>query len=147
MNDSGIRFREATWSADERAIADVRRRVFIEEQDVPEDLEWDGIDDECRHVLAFDGERAVATGRLVPGGKIGRMAVLPDYRHRGIGRDVLRRLMAMAREEGLSGCELSAQTSAMDFYAREGFRPTGGEFMDAGIPHRRMVMTFESEEG
>lgn len=144
MTESRIRIREASWSADEPTIAEIRRRVFIEEQEVPEELEWDGIDGDCRHVLAFDGELAVATGRLVPGGKIGRMAVLPDHRGSGIGIRVLRHLMEMAREEGLRGCELNAQTSAMDFYAREGFRPTGGEFMDAGIPHRRMVMTFET---
>ena len=117
----------------------VRRLVFVEEQHVPEVLEWDGLDRDCAHVLAqtSTGE-AIGTGRLLADGHIGRMAVVSEWRRRGVGSALLRELMAMAREAGFGEARLNAQTHALPFYLRHGFVVEGPEFADAGIPHRHM---------
>lgn len=140
---SDIRVRLAGWSQDESTLRDVRTRVFIEEQQVPKELEWDELDRACVHALAFAGERAVGTGRLTPDGYIGRMAVLQNWRNRGIGTRLLQSLLEVARKRGDLICRLHAQVSAIGFYERFGFHTEGEEFMDAGIPHRTMIFHFE----
>lgn len=142
MNE--IKVRLTDWSHDRVGIRSVRTRVFIDEQKVPEELEWDEIDGNCMHALAFAADEPVGTGRLTAEGYIGRMAVLPDWRGRGVGARILETLMAAARTRGDRICRLNAQTYAMGFYARYGFRPEGEEFMEAGIPHRRMVLHFSA---
>ncbi len=130
----------ADWHTDQPTISDIRRRVFIEEQHVPETLEWDGLDDTAIHVLAADGDSsACATGRLLPGGQLGRMAVLPDYRRRGFGSAILAELLSAATDCGLSGVFLHAQLQAVPFYERHGFAPVGETFEDAGILHVAMT--------
>lgn len=131
--------RPADWGYDGAAIAALRSAVFIDEQGVPPEDEYDGRDAECAHVVAErpDGT-VIATGRLLPEGRIGRMAVARDWRGAGVGRAVLDALIACAAERGFDSVDLNAQTAALDFYARAGFTPTGPVFMDAGIPHRRM---------
>lgn len=120
----------------------VRRAVFIQEQRVPEELEWDEADASALHVLALDGDsHAIGTGRLLQAhgmGHIGRMAVLREWRGQGVGTAILNALIATARERGLTEVVLNAQTHALGFYARSGFAAEGDEFPDAGIPHRRM---------
>jgi predicted GNAT family N-acyltransferase len=109
------------------------------EQGVPLDLEWDGIDAECAHVLAYnDDNLAIGTGRLLPDGHIGRMAVSEPWRHRGVGSALLRELMAIAKERGMQEVVLNAQIQASAFYERHGFVAEGESFLDAGIPHLRM---------
>ncbi|MDN5863648.1 MAG: GNAT family N-acetyltransferase [Gammaproteobacteria bacterium] len=135
--------READWERDRRALRDVRTRVFVEEQDVPPDLEWDGLDAQCVHMLATAGGIPVGTGRLAPDGHIGRMAVVADWRGCGVGQALLEALMAAARERGHSHCRLNAQISAMGFYKRFGFEPHGVDFMEAGIVHRAMTHEFK----
>lgn len=125
----------------ERAWA-IRRLVFIEEQRVPREIEMDADDAHAFHALALlDGE-AVGCGRMVAHGekevKIGRMAVLRNLRGHGIGRDILRFLMERARSRGELTAILHAQLSAEGFYLKEGFKPVGGVFDEAGIPHRQM---------
>jgi predicted GNAT family N-acyltransferase len=119
----------------------VRRLVFVEEQGVPEELEWDEWDARCVHVLArtSTGE-PVGTGRLLPDAHIGRMAVLPRWRRQGVASAMLRELLAVARERGDDVVRLNAQTQAIPFYLRFGFAAQGPEFQDAGIPHRLMVL-------
>jgi len=136
---AAFRIRRADWQRDQAALAHVREIVFVHEQGVPLALEWDGIDPQCQHVLAED-ERgmAVGTGRLLPDGHIGRMAVLQSWRQRGVGSALLRELMAMAAERGLSEVVLNAQTQALGFYARHGFSVDSEAFLDAGIAHQRM---------
>jgi len=111
---------------------------------VPEELEWDEIDARCRHVLAFlpDGE-AIGTGRLLPDGHIGRMAVLKAWRGRGAGSAILTLLLRLARQAGFDVARLHAQTHAVGFYAKYGFTVTGDEFMEAGIPHRAMTLRLK----
>lgn len=131
--------RVADWERDREALRRVRFEVFVKEQKVPEELEWDGIDGDCLHALAEDEHgQPIGTGRLLPDGHIGRMAVLAAWRGEGVGAALLRRLMALGKERGHREFLLSAQTHAIAFYAREGFEAFGEEYMDAGIPHRAM---------
>jgi len=117
----------------------VRRAVFIEEQRIVEREEWDDADALSRHVLALDANRdAVGTGRLDPTGKIGRVAVLPQYRGTGVGAAIMDQLVGLAEALGLQEVHLNAQVDALGFYERLGFRAEGPEFDEVGIPHRRM---------
>ncbi len=135
--------RSAHWSVDAPAIAEVRRRVFIVEQGVPEALEWEAIDPDCAWFVAeVSGVSVIGIARLRADGRIGRMAVLPSWRRRGVGSALLAAALAEARTRGLAGVHLAAQTHAVPFYARCGFRVQGPEFLEAGIPHRRMYLDF-----
>ena len=124
-----------------RAYA-IRRRVFIEEQHVPEEIELDADDAHAFHALATLGGDAIGCGRMLDHGdgevKIGRMAVMPQFRGTGVGRDILRFLTDRARARGLSKAILHAQLTAEGFYLKEGFTPVGGVFDEAGIAHRKM---------
>ena len=124
----------------------IRRRVFIEEQRVPEEIELDADDARAFHALATLGEDAIGCGRMLDHGadevKIGRMAVLRAYRGTGVGREILRFLIDRARARGFRTAVLHAQLSAEGFYLREGFTPVGGIFDEAGIAHRKMEKHF-----
>jgi predicted GNAT family N-acyltransferase len=133
-----VEIRAADWSRDEAALAWVRRRVFVDEQQVPEELEWDGEDFDAQHWLALIDDSPIGTVRLRAGGHIGRMAVLKEYRRWGVGTQLLSAVVAAARAQGLHEVHLHAQVQAIDFYARHGFVAQGEQFMDAGIPHREM---------
>jgi YbgC/YbaW family acyl-CoA thioester hydrolase len=122
----------------------IRTRVFVDEQKIPAELEYDVADAGCTHAVACNRfGRALATGRLLdhaPGvGRIGRMAVLPAMRGTGVGRSVLDALTAAAREQGYAELLLHAQASAAGFYARAGFAARGPAFEEAGIAHVEMV--------
>lgn len=131
-----IRIRLGTWDELKREAAPIRFTVFVEEQKVPAEIEIDAWDPQCLHALAIDGDgRTVGTGRLLPDGHIGRMAVLKVARGSGAGTALLTTLMQAAREHGHREVVLSAQTHAVPFYARLGFATEGGVYDDAGIPH------------
>lgn len=143
MCASNIRVVLADWERDEAQLRCLREAVFVREQHVPPELEWDGLDAGCIHAIAYaDHTKAVGTGRLLPDGHIGRMAVLKAWRGRGVGSQLLQKLMEVAKTENLQEVVLNAQTHALDFYRRHGFVAEGDEFDDAGIPHRRMVRRF-----
>ncbi|HEX5477363.1 MAG TPA: GNAT family N-acetyltransferase [Burkholderiales bacterium] len=127
-----------SWEAARPHAAPIRFDVFVKEQGVPRDIELDEMDAQSVHALAFEGEAAVATGRLLPDGHIGRMAVLAAWRGRGLGGLVLRRLLDKARERGDTEVVLSAQVQALGFYRRHGFVEEGAPFMEAGILHQAM---------
>ena len=136
-----ISVRSADWHRDEADIAQVRRRVFIEEQAVPEAMEWEARDAECDWFIARNGSGdIIGIARLTPDARIGRMAVLPAWRRRGVGSALLQAALARARQKGLARVELHAQTHALGFYARQGFVAHGPEFDEAGIPHRAMFL-------
>ena len=143
MNDLPSTIRAVTWAEHEHDIRSVRQAVFVVEQAVPEDLDFDGVDPVCRHALASCGNEVVATGRMQPDGHIGRIAVLKAWRGRGIGSALVRCFMDMAKRKGLDHVYLNAQISAVGFYEKLGFCRTGDVFLDAGIEHIRM----ESESG
>ena len=136
---------ETTWEDSSHELAVIRRQVFVIEQNVPEDLEWDGIDPQCRHVVSRDfGGRPIGTARLLPDGHIGRMAVLHSWRGKGVGGAMLECLLTLARQAGYAHVMLNAQTQAMPFYAKYGFQSEGDAFMDAGIPHRAMRLNLST---
>ncbi|MBT1538130.1 GNAT family N-acetyltransferase [Ralstonia solanacearum] len=127
------------WDALRDEAGAIRYDVFVVEQNVPVELEWDAYDAQSWHALARDAAgRAVATGRLLPDGHIGRMAVRKEARGSGIGARVLQALIDKAQALGYTQLILNAQTHAIPFYARAGFTPEGDEFDEAGIPHRTM---------
>jgi predicted GNAT family N-acyltransferase len=137
----------AHWETDQEVLRHVRQRVFIDEQKVPVEEEWDGEDPRCHHVLARDlAHHPIGTGRLSPEGRIGRMAVLADWRGRGVGSGILQSLMDIAHEAGMSGVWCHAQSSARRFYERFGFAVEGDEFLEAGIPHFTMRLAFGKRE-
>lgn len=130
------------WDEAEMLVMPVRTEVFVVEQGVPAEIERDAFDAVCRHAIARDaGGRVVATGRLLPDGHIGRMAVRRAARGAGVGGAVLQALIAEAARRGLREIALAAQTHALDFYLRHGFEAVGEVFMEAGIPHRAMRRT------
>ena len=140
MTDKDFRLRPARWPQDQAALRHVRETVFVREQKVPLELEWDGLDDQCLHMLAEDRDgNPIGTGRLLPDGHIGRMAVLREWRGRGVGSALLRALMEEGRKQGFETMILAAQVQAMPFYEKAGFVAEGDVFDDAGIPHRNMV--------
>jgi len=138
----------ATWADDRDALQAVRRSVFIEEQAIPESEEWDDVDPVARHVLALTANRdAVGTGRLEPTGKIGRVAVLQQYRGSGVGSLIMGHLVNQATESGFTSVYLHAQAAAAGFYQRLGFRAEGPVFDEVGIPHVRMSLGIKRKDG
>jgi predicted GNAT family N-acyltransferase len=138
--DLRYRLEKGDWVALRESARAVRYTVFVEEQNIPVDLEWDDLDEIAFHVVIFDGDlQAVATGRLLPDGHIGRLAVLKDYRKQGLGDAVLITLIQQAIDLGYSEIILNAQTSAQGFYTKHAFQPQGSVFMEAGIPHQTMT--------
>lgn len=135
--------RDADFTADFASIRFVREAVFIDEQRVPRELEFDERDALCRHVLAFDGDLAIGTGRLDLGygGKIGRVAVVATHRRSGVGAAVMQRLHTIAREQRQARLWCNAQLTAVAFYERLGYVGSGTTFFEAGIEHVRMEYT------
>lgn len=137
-----IDYMVTTWGVDRPALQQVRRQVFIVEQEVPEEEEWDDEDPVAVHVLATRNREPVGTGRLSPRGKIGRLAVTADMRQKGIGKRIMQLLIQEAYHRGMLELHLNAQVQAIRFYEQCGFAAEGGIFMEAGIPHRRMRRTL-----
>ena len=135
------RIADGDWVQLAPAAMAVREEVFIREQGVPAAIERDAKDAVCRHVIAFDATgQPIGTGRLLPDGHIGRLAVLKEWRGRGVGAALFERLLELARTAGLHRLELNAQTHAAGFYERYGFRKEGTEFFEAGLPHIAMTI-------
>lgn len=126
----------------------LRTEVFVQEQGIAVGVELDDRDQDCTHVLIRDlhDQRVVATGRMLPEGRIGRMAVAPSRRGQGLGRAVLEALLASAAANGLKRVSLHAQRSAVDFYAAAGFVPCGEDFIEAGILHTPMERSVASSD-
>ncbi len=121
-----------------KPIGAIRHEVFICEQDIDPELEFDGLDDRAVHALVYVDGVPVATGRILDDGHIGRIAVLKEYRGQGLGEKVVLSLIKKAEEKGCSRVYLGSQTHAANFYLKLGFVPYGSEFMEAGIPHISM---------
>jgi predicted GNAT family N-acyltransferase len=130
------------WEAAQPEAKRIRFTVFVEEQRVPAELEMDENDAASLHALAYADGRAIGTGRLLPDGHIGRMAVLKEWRGQGAGRAMLRRLIDAARQRGHREVALSAQVHALEFYRAEGFEPEGAVYEEAGIPHQAMRLVL-----
>ena len=131
------------WTDKQDVLRAIRQAVFIDEQHVPKNLEWDGLDRECTQFLASIDAQPVATARLTPAGQIGRMAVLKPHRGQGVGSRLLTTVIDHAKEQGHRQIFLHAQVTVIDFYRRHGFAVKGDTFMEAGIEHQTMTMDLE----
>lgn len=134
-----IRIARADWQDHEQELVTIRERVFIQEQRVPEELEWDGEDPDSIHFLASAADGTpVGCVRLLPSGQISRLSVLENCRNQGIGKALLAAVEREARARDMPEIFLHAQTHATRFYEEAGFTVGGGIFLEAGIPHRPM---------
>jgi predicted GNAT family N-acyltransferase len=130
-----------TWHDAEPLLRAVREAVFIREQGVTAELEWDGLDEGSHHVLALSNAgQAIGCGRILPNAHIGRIAVIPEWRGKKVGTAILEGLMAYASNKGFQEVDLDAQVHALPFYINFGFVAEGDVFLDANIPHRKIRM-------
>lgn len=143
--ETEIELKAVTWPDDWPAAREIRRRVFVVEQDCPPDEEFDGHDPQCRHVLAGIYGKAVGTARWRPvldegqvAAKLERFAVLSQARGKGVGEALVTWLLDDARSAGFRRFLIHSQTRWTDFYGAFGFRPQGESFPEAGIPHVKM---------
>jgi len=127
------------WEQAQTIAGPIRFGIFVGEQNVPPGIELDDKDAECLHAIAYDDAGApIGTGRLLPDGHIGRMAVVKEWRRRGIGAMILNALVDEARKRGHKEVVLSAQLQAAEFYREQGFVAEGKVYQDAGILHQDM---------
>jgi predicted GNAT family N-acyltransferase len=139
--------RTATWEEGYDLIRLVRITVFCGEQSIPEELDFDGLDPECKHVLAFTNSgEPIGTARMQKDGHLGRIAVLKEWRKHGVGKALVNSLISVAKAEGLSQVYLNAQVHAVPFYEELGFMTEGKAFYEAGIEHYRMTRKFGVSE-
>ncbi|WP_447591375.1 GNAT family N-acetyltransferase [Aquipseudomonas campi] len=136
---NNIHVRLADWQKDNADLRRIREAVFIAEQAVPAELEWDDEDSEAVHFLATEGDYPIGTARLLPDGHIGRVSVLKDWRGLKVGDALMQAVINEAERRGQREQKLSAQVHASSFYERLGFRIEGDEYLEAGIPHVMMV--------
>jgi len=131
-----------SWHTHSTQLKAVRQQVFVIEQQVPTDLEWDELDEAAQHLLALNhvGE-PIGCARLLANGSIGRMAVLKAWRGRGIGTALLNRAVAIHQQQGAQTIQLSAQMHAIPFYAKAGFVVCSQPYLDANIMHVDMRLT------
>ena len=123
-------------------ICAIRYEVFVDEQNVPEELEIDGFDGEAKHVLTFVDGLPIGTGRILSDGHIGRVAVLKNYRGLGIGKSIMKELIKCAQDLSLEKVWLSSQWHAHSFYLDLGFVCVGEIYKEAGIDHIKMFKTL-----
>ncbi|WP_438951950.1 GNAT family N-acetyltransferase [Porticoccus sp.] len=136
-----IEVEQTSWQNSNAQLKAIRYQVFVKEQHVPEEEEIDEYDLTAIHWLAYGPhDTAMATARMLPDGQIGRMAVLEEYRQMGVGSAMMRKIIKYAVREGLQKLTLNAQIKALPFYEGLGFASEGEPFIDAGIPHKKMVL-------
>jgi predicted GNAT family N-acyltransferase len=128
------------WEKARPVAGPIRFAIFVDEQNVPSGIELDDLDASCMHAVAYDPDgKAIGTGRLLPDGHIGRMAVVKDWRRRGVGDAILDALIGEARKRGHAEVVVSAQLQAAEFYRNHGFVADGKVFKEAGILHEKMT--------
>lgn len=133
------------WNDGEPLLKSIREAVFIKEQGVPEELEWDGLDEGCRHALALSHKGdAIGCGRMLANGHIGRISVLPEWRKQKVGTAIMEALLNYARTHDYTQVDVDAQTYAVPFYRKFDFVEEGKAFMDAGLPHIKMRLKLLS---
>lgn len=141
------RIEPANFHADHDDLHAVRDAVFVAEQHIPAEIEWDEQDRHSLHLIARDAEHhPIGTGRLSPEGKIGRMAILSAWRKQGVGKSLMNALLAEAQKRGWPEVSLNAQLSVLGFYEQFGFVKEGGTFLEAGIPHQLMRLKLQRLE-
>jgi len=123
----------------------VRYKVFVEEQQIPEEEEWDALDAVSEHFLLLLNDRPAATARLTPDGKVGRFAVLAQLRDKKLGARLMQRILDEAKRRGLKKLKLNAQEDVLSFYLKQGFKVSGERFLEVGIPHLPMEMSLTTD--
>ena len=133
------------WIDGHAQLKNIREKVFIKEQKVTPELEWDGMDENAMHFLVFKDEEAIGCARAVVIKnymQLGRMAVLKKYRGQGVGSTLIENAIVTAKLKQLSSIHISAQCNAINFYVKFGFEVTGDTYLDAEILHRDMTLEF-----
>ena len=134
-----FRIEVMNWDKAQPVAGPIRFTIFVEEQDVPPGIELDDQDAECIHAIAYDAAgKAIGTGRLLPNGQIGRMAVVKEWRRQGVGAVILDALVNEARKHGHASVTVSAQLRAAEFYRESGFESEGKVYQEANILHQLM---------
>ncbi|MDA3557176.1 GNAT family N-acetyltransferase [Acinetobacter sp. AOR15_HL] len=128
------------WEQLEKDTKLIREQVFIQEQGIAPEDEWDDLDATVLHFIVYDREQPIATARLLPQHSVGRVAVLMPYRKQGIGKILMQHIIEYARQQNLPYLKLSAQTYVTAFYEALGFVVQGEEYLDCGIPHIDMTL-------
>ena len=133
------------WIDGHAQLKNIREKVFIQEQKVTPELEWDGMDEKAIHFLVFKDEEAIGCARAIvikSQMQLGRMAVLKEYRGQGVGSTLIEKAIVTAKLKQLSGIHISAQCNAINFYVKFGFEVMGDTYLDAEILHRDMTLKF-----
>ena len=130
------------WHSLQQHAKHIRELVFILEQDIAPEDEWDDQDPISIHFVVYDADQPIATARLLSNDHVGRVAVLKDYRSKGIGKLVMQEIIALAKQQQRKELILSSQVYATQFYSGLGFAVQGESYLDCGIPHVDMVMTL-----
>ena len=137
---ANIQISKVSWREAKNELRAIRTRVFIEEQGVAPDFEWDELDASAVHLLAMQNNQPIACLRIIDFHKIGRMAVLKDWRGMGLGYALLLEAVNVCKNYGNKSIHLSAQTHAIGFYRKAGFKVTSNEYCDVHIPHVDMQL-------
>jgi len=143
--ENNLKVEIVKWIDEDESLTMIRQKVFIEEQNVTSQLEWDGMDEEAIHFLAFKNEKAIGCARafvIENYMQLGRMAVLKEYRGEGVGTALIEKAITTAKLNQLSAIYISAQCHAIDFYKKFGFEITSDIYLDAEILHRDMKLNF-----
>ena len=141
--ENNLKVEVVKWIDEYDSLTMIREKVFIEEQKVTSQLEWDGMDKEAIHFLAFIDEKAIGCARALVIEycmQLGRIAVLKEYRGEGIGSALLEKAIVTAKLNQISSIHISAQCYAIDFYLKFGFKVMSDIYLDAEIPHRDMTL-------
>ena len=141
---SDIKIQSGDWNELKQDAQLIRRSVFIQEQNIPEDEEWDDQDPISLHFVVYDQNQAIGTARLLQNNSIGRVAVLKQYRGEGIGLLLMKQIIQVAEQQKREYLKLSAQAYATGFYENLGFIVEGDEYLDCGIPHIDMNMSLSN---
>ena len=143
--ENNLKVEIVKWIDSQRPLTMIREKVFIDEQKVTPQLEWDGLDEEAIHFLVYKDEKAIGCARALVienHMQLGRMAVLKEHRHQGIGSALIEKAITTSKLNQLSSIYISAQCHAIDFYTKFGFEVTSEIYLDAEIPHRDMKLEF-----
>ena len=143
--ENNLKVEIVKWIDGYAPLSMIREKVFIEEQKVTPQLEWDGRDEEAIHFLAYQDEKAIGCARafvIENHMQLGRMAVLKEYRNKGIGSFLIEKAITTAKLNQLSKISISAQCHAINFYKKFGFEVTSEVYLDAGISHQDMELIF-----
>lgn len=143
--ENNLKIEIVKWIDGLSQLKNIREKVFIQEQKVTPQLEWDGMDEKAIHFLVFNDKAAIGCARAIvikDHMQLGRMAVLKEYRGQGIGGALIEKAMTIAKLNQLSAIYISAQCHAIDFYKKFGFEVKSDIYLDAEIPHRDMTLDF-----